>query len=85
MQEGQGSSPLSSTRKNVVSQDTDCPFVGGGRRRNRSRPPRPWRPARTHRHLLNCSNGDATSTAPKPATTSGKPASHEHNDLLLEY
>jgi hypothetical protein len=30
--------------------------------------------------------GDAaTSTAPKPATTSDKPANHEHHDLRLEY
>ena len=28
---------------------------------------------------------DATSTAPKPATTSGKHANHEDNDLRLEY
>jgi hypothetical protein len=29
---------------------------------------------------------DATSTAPRPATTSGKkPKTHEHNDLRLEY
>ena len=29
--------------------------------------------------------GDATSTAPKPATTSGKPASHEGHEVRLEY
>jgi hypothetical protein len=28
---------------------------------------------------------DATSTAPEPATTSGKPANHEDHELRLEY
>jgi hypothetical protein len=29
--------------------------------------------------------GDATSIAPKPATTSDRPVNDEHNDLRLEY
>ena len=43
-------------------------------------------PDRSTRHLLHWSHGGAaTSTAPKPATTSDKPANNEDNDLLLEY